>query len=96
MASGVPVITSNTSALREIAEGYGHLVNPLDVEDIASAIAQCMADQDHRQALIKLGLKRADDFQWTRTAEKTLEVYLAALQTPRGRSTVRRKKGIPE
>ena len=96
MASGVPVITSNTSALREVAEGYGHLVNPLDVDEIADAIAQCMADEDHRQTLVKLGLKRADDFEWGRTAEKTLEVYLAALQTPRGRSTIRHKKGIPE
>lgn len=96
MASGVPVITSNTSALREIAEGYGHLVNPLDVDEIAKAIAQCMADREHREALVKLGLKRADDFQWSRTAEKTLEIYLAALQAPRGRSTIRRKKGTPE
>ena len=96
MASGVPVITSNTSALKEIAEGYGHLVNPLDVDEIANAIAQCMADDDHRQALIKLGLKRADDFQWSRTAERTLEVYRAALQVPRGRSTIRRKQGVPE
>jgi len=96
MASGVPVITSNTSALREIAEGYGHLVNPLDVDEIARAIAQCMADQEHRESLAKLGLKRADDFQWSRTAEKTLEIYLAALQAPRRRSTIRRKKGIPE
>jgi glycosyltransferase involved in cell wall biosynthesis len=96
MASGVPVITSNTSALREIAEGYGHLVNPLDVDEIARAIAQCMADQEHRESLVKLGLKRADDFQWSRTAEKTLEIYLAALQAPRRRSTIRRKKGIPE
>lgn len=96
MASGVPVITSNTSALREIAEGYGHLVNPLDVEEIARAIAQCMADREHREALVKLGLKRADDFQWRRTAEKTLEIYMAALQSPRGRTTIRHKKGIPE
>jgi glycosyltransferase involved in cell wall biosynthesis len=96
MASGVPVITSNTSALKEIAEGYGHLVNPLDVDEIANAIAQCMADQEHRQALVKLGLKRADDFQWAKTAEKTLEIYHAALEAPRRRSTIRRKKGSPE
>ena len=96
MASGVPVITSNTSALREIAEGYGHLVNPLEVEDIAQAIAQCMADDEHRSSLIKLGKRRAEDFRWSRTAEQTLEVYLAALQSPRGRSPVRRRQGSPD
>ena len=35
----VAVVTSNTSALKEVAEGYAHLVNPLDVEEIAKAIA---------------------------------------------------------
>ena len=95
MASGVPVITSKTSALREIAEGYGHLVNPLDVEEIAKAIAQCMADPSHREALTKLGLRRADDFRWPRTAEHTLEVYQAALKAPR-RSTIRQISGTPE
>ncbi len=80
MASGVPVITSNTSALKEVAEGYAHLVNPLDVEEIAKAIAQCTADQVHRDALISLGSRRAEDFRWTRTAEQTLEVYNSALR----------------
>jgi glycosyltransferase involved in cell wall biosynthesis len=94
MASGVPVITSKTSALREIAEGYSHLVNPLDVEEIAQAIAQCMADPEHREALRKLGLRRADDFRWPRTAEQTLEVYRAALQAPK-RTTIRQISGTP-
>lgn len=80
MASGVPVVTSNTSSLKEVAEGYAHLVNPLDTEEIAKAIAQCMADQDHRDALVKLGLRRAEDFRWTRTAEQTLDVYNSALR----------------
>lgn len=79
MASGVPVITSNTSALKEIAEGYAHLVDPLDVEGMARAIARCMSDEGHRKALADLGLKRAESFHWKRTAERTLEVYRAAL-----------------
>jgi alpha-1,3-rhamnosyl/mannosyltransferase len=79
MASGVPVITSNTSALKEIAEGYAHLVDPLDVEGMARAIARCMSDEGHRKALAGLGLKRAESFHWKRTAERTLEVYRAAL-----------------
>jgi glycosyltransferase involved in cell wall biosynthesis len=87
MASGVAVITSNNSALKEVAEGYGHLVNPLDVEELAKAIAQCISDEDHRHALAKLGLRRAEDFRWTRAAEQTLEVYASALQpTPRLRA----------
>jgi glycosyltransferase involved in cell wall biosynthesis len=79
MASGVAVITSNTSALQEIAQGYAHLVDPLDIPAMAKAIAQCMSDPDHRAALVRLGLRRAKDFSWERTARKTLGVYLSVL-----------------
>jgi glycosyltransferase involved in cell wall biosynthesis len=82
MASGVAVITSNTSALKEIAQGYAHLVDPLDIPAMAKAIAQCMSDDDHRAALARLGLRRARDFRWEHTARKTLGVYLSALGAP--------------
>ena len=80
MASGVPVITSNTSALREIGEGYAHLVNPLDVEALARAIAHSMADEQHRASLAELGLRRAREFSWERTARRTLAVYKSVLE----------------
>jgi glycosyltransferase involved in cell wall biosynthesis len=82
MASGVAVITSNTSALKEVAEGYAHLVDPLDVAGMADAIAHCMSDPEHRAALVKLGCRRADDFRWETTARRTLEVYRGVLGTP--------------
>jgi glycosyltransferase involved in cell wall biosynthesis len=79
MASGVPVITSNTSALEEIGQGYAHLVDPLDIDAMSKAIGHCMTDADHRQALIEMGLKRAREFSWQRTARRTLEIYLEVL-----------------
>ena len=82
MASGVPVITSNTSALKEIAEGYGHLVDPLDVDALADAIAHCLADEEHRRSLARLGKRRAEDFHWRKAAELTLDTYRAALGAP--------------
>ena len=87
MAAGVPVITSNGSALREIAEGYAHLVEPLDVDAMAAAIVRCLADEEHRAELIQLGRKRAADFDWDQTAEKTRDVYLAALRSKEPTST---------
>ena len=80
MASGVPVITSNKSALKEVAEGYADLVNPVDVAEMADTIAYCMSDSDHRTALAKLGRRRASDFDWRRTAERTLDVYRQVLE----------------
>jgi glycosyltransferase involved in cell wall biosynthesis len=79
MASGVAVITSNNSALREIAEGYAELVDPLDVDAIGRAIVRCMTDAEHRRGLAEQGRRRSRDFDWRRTAEQTLEVYRAVL-----------------
>ncbi|MDP9122667.1 MAG: glycosyltransferase family 4 protein [Acidobacteriota bacterium] len=79
MASGVAVITSNTSALKEIAQGYAHLVDPLDIDRMARAIAECMGDPGHRQSLSQLGLRRAQDFRWERAAQATLDIYQEAL-----------------
>jgi len=79
MASGVPVITSNTSALKEIGAGYADLVNPLDVEGMAKAIVRCLSDADHRESLKKLGRRRAQDFQWRKAAARTLEIYRQAI-----------------
>ncbi len=94
MASGVPVITSNTSALREVANGYAHLVDPLDLDAIAQAIARCMTDPDHRVRLIERGRARAEAFRWERAAEQTRAIYLQAIEgksrpaapTPKGPS----------
>ena len=79
MASGLPVITSNTSALKEIAAGYADLVNPLHVDGMAKSIVQGVCDADHREALRKLGRRRAQDFRWRQAAEKTLEIYRQAI-----------------
>lgn len=87
MASGVAVITSNTSALKEAAEGYAHLVDPLDIEGMAKAIAHTLSDPEHRTALARLGARRAEDFRWGQTAKKTLEIYLAAIQERRAAPT---------
>jgi len=82
MASGVPVVTSNTSALKEVAGGHAHLVNPLDVEGIAKAIARCLSDDDHRQALAQRGRERAEHFRWDKAAQETLEIYRRVLEGP--------------
>jgi glycosyltransferase involved in cell wall biosynthesis len=80
MASGTPVITSNTSALKEIGEGYAHLVDPLDVDALARAIAHLVSDEEHRDSLREMGLRRAQEFSWERTARRTLQVYREVLR----------------
>jgi glycosyltransferase involved in cell wall biosynthesis len=75
MACGVPVLTSSTSALQEIAGGYAYLVDPMDVEAIGRGIADLVTDPARRAELIELGKRRAADFSWDRAAQQTLKVY---------------------
>lgn len=79
MASGVPVITSNTSSLHEVANGYASLVDPLDVEQMTDAIIAALGDDALRERLIAAGKERSSQFSWRQTAQQTLEVYQSAL-----------------
>ncbi len=67
MASGVPVVTSQGTALEEVAGGAAVLVDPLDVEAIADGIAQA---ERRRAELVPLGLVRAGEFTWERAADR--------------------------
>ncbi|HTO88365.1 MAG TPA: glycosyltransferase family 1 protein [Thermoanaerobaculia bacterium] len=84
MACGTPVLTSSTSALQEIAGGYAYLVDPMDVDAIARGIVTLATDEKVRADFRELGRKRALDFSWDKAAQRTLEVYAAALG-PRAR-----------
>lgn len=74
-AAEVPVITSNTSSLPEIAGGASYLVNPEKEEEIVEAIIKLVKDDSLRKNLIKKGKERLRDFSWEKTAEKTIEIY---------------------
>jgi glycosyltransferase involved in cell wall biosynthesis len=75
MASGVPVITSTTSALAEVAGDAALLADPLSVEQLAGALGRLLTDSDLRKRLSAGGLARSREFTWQRTAEETVAVY---------------------
>ncbi len=75
MASGTPVITSNTSSLPEVAGDAALLVPPHDELALADAIANVMECRTTAAELRRKGLQRARQFSWERTANETLEVY---------------------
>jgi glycosyltransferase involved in cell wall biosynthesis len=79
MACGVPVLTSSTSALQEIAGGYAYLVDPMDVDAIARGIVDLATDPRRRAEFADLGKRRARDFSWDKAAQQTLKVYAEAL-----------------
>src|SRR5207245_2603641 len=74
MACGCPVVTSNVSALPEVAGGAAVLVDPGSVEEIAAGIAALWTDENRRRTLAARGLARARSFTWERTARATAAV----------------------
>ena len=79
MASGVPVIASDIPAIREVAAGAARLIDPLDVDAWAEAIADLDADQTARVELSRAGKDRAARFTPRRTAELVAAAYRRAL-----------------
>jgi len=79
MACDTPVITSNVSALPEVAGDAALLVNPLSVEELADAIRSLHSDGLLRQRLKEKGLARANQFSWAQTARETRNAYRGAL-----------------
>lgn len=79
MACGVPVITSNVGALKEVGEGAALLVDPHDVTSIARALHTVMNDDAICDILGKSGRERAAQFTWKKTAEMTAAVYEAVM-----------------
>jgi glycosyltransferase involved in cell wall biosynthesis len=79
MACGVPVVASNVSSLPEVVGDAGLLVDPLDVEALATALEQALCDEGWRRHAIARGLERAAHFTWARAAQQLLEVYARVL-----------------
>jgi glycosyltransferase involved in cell wall biosynthesis len=74
MACGTPVITSNLSALVEVAKDAAILVNPYQVKEIASAMSELSKDSNLHRQLRQAGLQRASQFNWSQTAQATIGV----------------------
>jgi glycosyltransferase involved in cell wall biosynthesis len=75
MSCGIPVITSSTSSLDEIAGDAAITVDPYDVAAIAAAIMRLASDAEQRAAFAQRGLARAAQFSWSRTAHEMLALY---------------------
>ena len=83
MACGRAVACANTSSMPEVADGAGILFDPTSKSEIVRALADILLDAELRARLERLGLQRAPQFTWNRTAERTLEIYQDVAETKR-------------
>jgi glycosyltransferase involved in cell wall biosynthesis len=84
MACGVPVVASNNSSLPEVVGDAGLLVDPQDVDAIASAIRRVLADDGLSSLMASKGLARAERFQPARIAAEMCGVYQHVLGQKNG------------
>jgi glycosyltransferase involved in cell wall biosynthesis len=75
MACGVPVITSNTSSMPEVAGNGAMIIDPFKPEEITSAICKLVDDENLRSKLIAEGLVQSAKFSWKAMAKSVLEIY---------------------
>ncbi len=75
MASGAPVITSNTSSMPEIAGKAGIMIDPYQPEQITTAMKIVSSEVNLKAEMIREGILQATKFSWKTMAEEVLNIY---------------------
>jgi glycosyltransferase involved in cell wall biosynthesis len=75
LALGVPVVTSNTTAMPEAGGEHARYFDPADVESMTSTIAEALDRLREFAAIRPQAIARARTFTWRRTAEGVLAAY---------------------
>lgn len=79
MAAGVPVLTSDISALPEVTGGDAALVDPLSVNEIRSTLQQLLTSPSMREDLAIRGKERAQNYRWTKCARRSMLFFQRVL-----------------
>lgn len=74
-ACNLPVITSNTFSLPEVAGSGAVVVDPYKPSEIAEAMKKICQDQNFRQSLIERGRENSKKFSWVKTAHEILSIF---------------------
>lgn len=80
MASGTPVLASDTSSLPEVVGDAGILVDPQNADEIARAMLKVLRDKGLQGEMRRRGLERAKRFTWQGAAEETVKLYEEAMR----------------
>lgn len=75
MATGLPVIATDTPILSEVYGSAAILVNTANADEICEAIKKLHANNKLRSRLIELGKIQAKQYSWQTMAAQTLSLY---------------------
>jgi glycosyltransferase involved in cell wall biosynthesis len=74
MASGIPVVLSETAVLREVCGDAGNYADPNRPEEIAGKIDALLENRILRIEKMRLGKERARQFQWSSSVDKLMGI----------------------
>lgn len=75
MQFGLPLVVSNTPVFNEIYDNAAMYFDPLNISDIAEKMHLIASDNLFYKQMQAKSFSRGQLYQWSITAEKTLEVY---------------------
>lgn len=75
MASGVPVVCSDSASLPEVVGDCALMCAAMDVETLTQLIQKSIEDEVWREEARIKGLNRAKHFSWQRCAQETILAY---------------------
>jgi glycosyltransferase involved in cell wall biosynthesis len=81
MASGVPILASDTEINREIAQDVAEYFPAGNFSALAIGIRAILADPSGQRTKLNQGILRSNDFSWFECARQTAEVYKALIET---------------
>jgi glycosyltransferase involved in cell wall biosynthesis len=71
----VPVITSNDTALGEVAGDAAVVIDPHDARALADSMIRVLENDSFRVSLREKGFLRVKDYRWSHVAARTLSLY---------------------
>lgn len=75
MSCGTPVLCSNTPALQEVGGSAAIYFDPKNLDQFIGLLTEILQSRSLQDKLSKLGLNRARNFSWERTADETVKGY---------------------
>jgi len=75
MQCGTPVVTSNVSSIPEIVGNACLLANPYSIDSISDSILTLLMNRDEWYKYSLMGIEKAREYSWQKTAAETLNVY---------------------